>query len=259
MNATRRLSAHQLADPAVRQAVFGFAEDAQRATSAAELDALMRREMAKFGPATFTFYVAMDHHRRPLAAKISGTSHVEWRRHYDASNFARTDDLLHPGLTSSAPMTWTRFRNERRLTRKRTRIYDEARTFGLKDGFYLPLHWADGSMLGVSAMAHETMPQDHASLAMLHMMALYYALAAERLGLTPPLRGTREAEGELTPRQIECLQWIAEGKSSWEIGEILDLSEFTVNEHLTAARRRLGAKTTTQAAVRAALKGLIRS
>lgn len=36
----------------------------------------------------------------------------------------------------------------------------------------------------------------------------------------------------LTKREIECLNWVSEGKTSWEISHILGISERTVNFHL---------------------------
>ena len=53
----------------------------------------------------------------------------------------------------------------------------------------------------------------------------------------------------LTPRQLECLKWVGEGKSSVDIGSILDIAPSTVNEHLAHACRRLGVRTRVQAIV----------
>ena len=44
----------------------------------------------------------------------------------------------------------------------------------------------------------------------------------------------------LTGRELECLEWVSHGKTSWEIGTILDLSERTVNFHLSNACLNLG-------------------
>jgi DNA-binding CsgD family transcriptional regulator len=62
---------------------------------------------------------------------------------------------------------------------------------------------------------------------------------------------------ELTARQIECLRWTAEGKSSWDIAQILGISPRTVDEHLDNACRKLGVKRRAQAAVAAARAGLL--
>ena len=34
--------------------------------------------------------------------------------------------------------------------------------------------------------------------------------------------------------------WTAEGKSSWDISQILSISESTVNFHINSAKRKLG-------------------
>ena len=41
--------------------------------------------------------------------------------------------------------------------------------------------------------------------------------------------------------------WAAQGKSAWETGEILGISQRTVEEHLAAATRKLGAGNRTRA------------
>ena len=80
----------------------------------------------------------------------------------------------------------------------------------------------------------------------------------------PPslLRGPREAGGRgadrsrspggLTPRQLEVLRLLAEGKSNKEIAAALDISEGTVKLHVTALLKALGASNRTEAAVKAA-------
>ncbi len=45
----------------------------------------------------------------------------------------------------------------------------------------------------------------------------------------------------LSEREIEVLKWLAEGKTSWEIGVILNISERTVKFHVQNLMRRLGA------------------
>ncbi|WP_247404934.1 MULTISPECIES: helix-turn-helix transcriptional regulator [unclassified Bradyrhizobium] len=47
----------------------------------------------------------------------------------------------------------------------------------------------------------------------------------------------------LSKREKDCLRWVEEGKSSWEIGVILRVSENTVNFHLKNAMRKLERRT----------------
>ena len=51
----------------------------------------------------------------------------------------------------------------------------------------------------------------------------------------------------LSPREREVLGWVAQGKSSREVGVLLGISSRTVNEHVTSAVRKLRANNRTHA------------
>jgi diguanylate cyclase (GGDEF)-like protein len=62
----------------------------------------------------------------------------------------------------------------------------------------------------------------------------------------------------LTARELECLQWSAIGKSSWEISTILCISESAVNFHMANIRSKFDVSSRRQAVVQAIRFGLIR-
>ncbi len=47
------------------------------------------------------------------------------------------------------------------------------------------------------------------------------------------------ANTTLSGRELQCLNWVATGKTSWETAAILGLSERTVNFHIKNACRKL--------------------
>ncbi len=51
----------------------------------------------------------------------------------------------------------------------------------------------------------------------------------------------RKRVSPLTSRESEVLQWVARGKSAWEIGEILCITKRTVDQHVQSTVRKLGA------------------
>jgi LuxR family transcriptional regulator, quorum-sensing system regulator SolR len=67
----------------------------------------------------------------------------------------------------------------------------------------------------------------------------------------------REGHLELTAREIEVLKWIADGKSDWQIGQILSISDKTVNFHVENMKRKCGVATRMQVVVRAVHEGKI--
>lgn len=77
-----------------------------------------------------------------------------------------------------------------------------------------------------------------------------------KLGPGHILSGT-ETEPELSPRERECLQWAALGKSEWEMSQILGISEHTAEKHLLNAKSKLGAANRVQAVAEAVRRGVV--
>jgi len=65
-------------------------------------------------------------------------------------------------------------------------------------------------------------------------------------------------KGKLTAREIEVLRWVANGKTAWEVGEILHINKRTVDEHVQTAVRKLGAVNRTHAVALALGDGIIK-
>jgi DNA-binding CsgD family transcriptional regulator len=65
------------------------------------------------------------------------------------------------------------------------------------------------------------------------------------------------ARGHLSPREMTVLLWMKEGKTNWEIGRILGLSERTVRFHVGGIFEKLDVTSRTQAVARALGSGLI--
>ena len=75
-----------------------------------------------------------------------------------------------------------------------------------------------------------------------------------RILLPPAQQPERPA---LTPRELEALRWTVEGKTAWEVGSVLGISERTAVWHVNNAMHKLGCATKHQAALKALRLGLI--
>lgn len=75
------------------------------------------------------------------------------------------------------------------------------------------------------------------------------------LGDTRELRTERDFE--LTDRELECLFWIAEGKTSDEIAVILGISRNTINNYITSVMRKTATKTRSEAIAYAVRNNLV--
>lgn len=73
------------------------------------------------------------------------------------------------------------------------------------------------------------------------------------------LKYMRKGTPLLTPRETECLSWVKEGKSSWEISSILNCSQSTVNFHINNVREKFKVRTRQQAVIKAINMGILMS
>lgn len=98
------------------------------------------------------------------------------------------------------------------------------------------------------------------------LVAALKAVAQGLIALDPPLtapllpsddRTPVPLVEELTPRELEVLQLLAEGLPNKAIAHQLDISEHTVKFHVNAILSKLGAQSRTEAVVRAGRLGLI--
>ena len=80
---------------------------------------------------------------------------------------------------------------------------------------------------------------------------LFAAHAAESAFSILALHPERDTTPSLSRRELEVLQWTAAGKTAWETGRILNLSERTVAKYAATATAKLECSNKHQAAVRA--------
>lgn len=92
-------------------------------------------------------------------------------------------------------------------------------------------------------------PSELAAIRLSAVIAIDHLRAHEDEDEAPPL---------LTPRECDCLAFVAEGKSDWEISVILAISQSTVKFHVDNARRKLGAVNRAHAVARFVTMGLER-
>ncbi len=137
--------------------------------------------------------------------------------------------------------------------------WEEQAMYGYRSGIAMALHMPDGRhfMFGVDLDGQLTSDSARLSrtVADLQLFAVYAQEAASRI-LLPTLSNADVPK--LTQRELEALRWTLEGKTAWEVGKILGISERTSVFHVNNAMHKLGCVSKHQAAVRADRLGLLR-
>ncbi len=177
----------------------------------------------------------------------------EWRERYFHGNYVDRDPAVLHMLRTPEPYTWTDTLDSPDYTKSQRRIVYEAGEFGMTNGLIVPILGLRTGTAIVS-MAGDNNDLSTRERAELHLAAIYAHGRIRALSL-PKRRPI--VLPKLSMRERQCLQWVAVGKSDWEIGEIMSISEKTANYHVEKIKRKYNVATRIQAVVHAIRGGII--
>lgn len=173
----------------------------------------------------------------------------EWHERYVSREYFKIDPVIHYAQTSSLPAIWSdaKFHNS-----QSQEFWEEAGAVGLRAGMSFAVHGQPG-VTGILSLSRDAQlnlpaPEMAALIGRAQMFASMLHDAVVRIDLP---RLLPEQNIAMTPRERECLKWSADGKTAWEIGQILSITERTVVFHMNNVIQKLGASNKIQAIVRA--------
>lgn len=177
---------------------------------------------------------------------------VEWLNKYVAGNYAQIDPVIGHMKETLNPFCWDEAERTAASVTDARRFMGEAKEFGLVSGLAIPLVTVDGSMALVSLGGEAPDIPPHAQ-GMISLVSTYAIARAMQISSKTAKHGSLR----LTRREAECIRWAAEGKSEWEISQILGISEHTSEKHLISAKVKLGAVNRVHAVAEAIRQGYI--
>lgn len=127
------------------------------------------------------------------------------------------------------------------------------------------VRWADGSVKAFFSFSRLGVPLDiqiayFICLLIPCIFTTFARVLAEECGTGNKLFNPAIVTlNPLKPREVEVLEWVREGKSNSEIGQILQLSQHTVKNHIQKIMKKLEVKTRGQAVTRAISLGNIKN
>lgn len=195
----------------------------------------------------------------PTVIIISGYP-PEWLGHYLEQGYIGIDPIVTHCCSKTVAINWEETKPMEKECKTIRKFMGESRDFGLKSGMSFPVHPPHG---GIAILSLASSCQDHTqtksllkrTIPLIHQAAFHVHQAVQRV---TGVSAMRHLEDPLTEREKDCLQWTADGKTSWETAKILGISERTVKYHLQNACVKFNAVNRTQAIARAVSLGLIR-
>ncbi len=176
----------------------------------------------------------------------------EWIREYISRKYLQIDPIVKENFMFYTPQYWSDTKKKSACCKEMNSLYND---FGMKEGY------THGSRLQVTGkygskicFSSPSMKYDKRTFAILEIVVPHLHLALYHLY---DRRHPENAGVTLTTREREVLNWLKQGKTSWDISVILGISECTVNYHVYNIMEKLGATNRPQAVAVATRLGLI--
>lgn len=199
--------------------------------------------------ADYYFHVRPYDEARSDRSNVLASFSQEWKHNYITAREHRFDPVVLDALSSVGMLIWSRDRppQDAAAAQVMERRYKE----GCCTGIGVPVRGPAGQFSILSFWACDE-TGFHAAVrcrgAELHALAVYCHAA---------IYAQRQSTHSLSPIEIECIRWTAQGKTAWEISVLMSLPERTIHYHIGEASRKLGAPNKTAATCIALRAGLL--
>jgi len=176
-----------------------------------------------------------------------------WEDRYVEKGYDERDPVVKNSFKGVLPFDWSAITNG---DRSAINFFGEAAEFGVsKQGVSIPIRGPEGDQALFSVSSNESAGEWRSIKQHLLPDLTYLGFLVHSAIVKKPTGNA--VTTKLSPREKDVLLWASYGKSCWETGKILGLSERTVNFYIGNASAKLGAATKTQAVAIALRKCLI--
>jgi DNA-binding CsgD family transcriptional regulator len=171
-------------------------------------------------------------------------------------NNGKRDPVMQHCKHKSVPVIWNQ---STYVNAGEAEMWEEQARFGYRHGICLALHMPEGRHFSLGVDRDQPLPKDPAEVTRLVASLQLFAVHAQEASVRLLKPSTGASEGpSLTPRELETLRWTMEGKTAWEVANVLGISERTAVLHANNAMHKLGCVNKHQAVLKALRLGLIR-
>nr|WP_210294149.1 LuxR family transcriptional regulator [Rhizobium sp. BK060] len=211
----------------------------------------------------FQYYGLMRHLRAtedPVSLMFAGHWPEKWAQIYLSKKYVLTDPTVRYLAHAQRPFRWkdslTAFRKDPHHRRMEQMMAD-AHSHGLRDGYIFPIHGRNGILgnMSVGGTPVDLSPVEISLFGAVARKAFWRLLDLK--GEAPALEEVSGVDTRLTRREMEILQYLAEGMTSVEIGKRLKISNHTVDWYMNGLQDKLKAKNRQHAVAVAFRHGLI--
>jgi len=175
----------------------------------------------------------------------------KWSKIYLSEGYIHTDPCVHMAMCVNRAFLYEEAFLD--LTPAQTAFVSHASEHGLVDGFVVPIHNRVGAPGAVTMGGRKPLNLSEVEKLQLEMLAHIAFRVIDKknhVDNTPNML-------KLSDRERTVLTLVARGKTNWEIGKILSISEYSVRDYLKVLSQKLETSNRTHSVARAMQLGLI--
>ncbi|HET7793845.1 MAG TPA: autoinducer binding domain-containing protein, partial [Rhizobacter sp.] len=222
-----------------------------------ELQAELVRFTQQLGFQTVSAMAVVDHFLGESEFITIDNTPAGYRATFQEHNGGKRDPVMQHCKTKSVPIIWDQ---STYVKAERGEMWENQARFGYRHGISLALHMPEGRHFLLGVDRDQPLPKDPAEVTRMVAALQLFAVHAQEasMRLLVPLAQMAGGLPALTPRELETLRWTMEGKTAWEVANVLGISERTAVLHANNAMHKLGCVNKHQAVLKALRLGLIR-
>lgn len=233
-----------------------YVESTRNLTTEEELFSTFLKAIEKHGLNRALFCLATDHND---IGQTAGTGIIhnypsDWMNYYFEHQFDKIDPVMIYGLNQISAYSWDIIPKKMILDKKQKNCLNFGQEAGLQNGVCTPLRGANNQLAGISLASSEKNDSFDGKLDLITAYCNHFYISYKRLheGKTENVSNI-----SLTDKERDILSWVARGKSDPDIGDILNLSEFTINYHMRNIFKKFNVNSRITVVVKAVSYGLI--
>lgn len=219
-----------------------------------------RKEVIRFaeelGFKTVSAMTVIDHAGSKSEFHLVDNTPSAFVQTYQDIDLWGSDPVMQHCKRAAVPIIWDQGTY---VSRGQGAMWEHQATHGYRTGVMLAIHLPDGRHFSLGVDRDRPLPASPRTMtrivADLQLFAVHAQDAAFRI-FAPP-ESVSSADSGLTPRELESLRWTMDGKTAWEVGVIMNITERTAVLHLQNAMRKLDCVNKHQAVLKALRMGFL--
>ena len=245
----------------MQSSFLDFIDKTDKAASVEQLTSIFLNEVANLGYDRMAFCLLSDHNHIGLTAGIDFINNYpeDWLKFYGDNDFDKIDPVIAYCRQRLGTFTWEEMVQKMDMTRKQKTCLTLGTEAKLYNGVFTPV-WGPHRLAGVALATSEKDDACDQSSRAMHLINAYgnhFYLEFQRLHSQVKLNNENLENVFLTPKEHDVLTWVARGKSTSVVSDLLKISEATVNFHIKNIFRKLNSNDRIVACSKAITLGLI--